>query len=122
MTDRKHTIGPLSVLAPNRSGGELGDSGDRGIQTADGVLIGEAWIECPGPGGSKHIMDADAVAQLWAAAPDMYEALKGCVAVLAILTAPEAIRRTTVSHAWASALAAESKARTALSKAEGSAA
>jgi hypothetical protein len=66
----------LSVLVPKRVGGELGEAGDRGIQTAGGVLLGEAWIECPGPGGTKHIMDAQANARLWSAAPDMLEALQ----------------------------------------------
>ena len=39
------------------------------------------------------------------------EALSECRKVLAMMTAPEAIKQTTASHAYAQAVAAEAKAR-----------
>lgn len=77
-----HTLGPLSILTPKRTGGELGDAGDRGIQTSKGILVGEAWTECPGPGGTKHIVDAESTARLWSAAPDLLDALKGLTRIV----------------------------------------
>lgn len=54
-----------------------------------------------------------------AAAPEMFEALRECQKALDSIVGPDAIKATSVSHAYAQALAAEVKARAALSKAEG---
>jgi hypothetical protein len=48
---------------------------------------------------------------------EMHDALSLCQHALAMLTAPDAIRSTTVHHAWAQAVMAETRARAALAKA-----
>jgi hypothetical protein len=47
----------------------------------------------------------------------MVAALKEATNALAMMTAPDAIRATSVQHAWAQAVAAEATARAALAKA-----
>lgn len=63
--------------------------------------------------------EARANARLIAAAPDMLAALRASQAALAMLTAPDAIKSTSVQHAWAQAVEAESKVRAAIERAEG---
>lgn len=64
------------------------------------------------------LADRDAANRAAAVAPELLEALTLCQRALAALVAPEAIKNTTVSHAFAQATEAECKARAALSKAE----
>jgi hypothetical protein len=58
------------------------------------------------------------------AAPDdgvtvLLEALKCCQSALAMVTAPDTIRSTSVTVAWATCIAAEAQARAALAQAGG---
>lgn len=61
----------------------------------------------------------EANARLIAASPSLLEALKEAQSVLAMMVEPGAIEQTTVINAYAAAKAAEAKARTAISQAEG---
>lgn len=56
-------------------------------------------------------------ANLIAAAPDLLEALREAQSALALMVSPDAIRQSTVSHAYAQLVAAEAKARAALARA-----
>ena len=49
----------------------------------------------------------------------LVEALREAQSALALMVSPDAIRQSTVSHAFAQATAAEAKARAALSRATG---
>jgi len=51
--------------------------------------------------------------------PELLEALRKCQAALAMLTAPDAIKSSSVLHAWAHCVEAEAAARAAISKATG---
>lgn len=71
-----HTPGPWNVIVPEKTGGALGDAGDRGIESA-GVAIAEAWEHCPtrgNPDGTR--VDAAANARLIASAPDLVTAMQ----------------------------------------------
>lgn len=57
-------------------------------------------------------------ARLFAAAPDLLAALTACQKALAMMTSPPRITGSSVQHAWAAAVAAETKARTAIAKIE----
>lgn len=61
----------------------------------------------------------EANARLIAAAPDLLAALKECQQTLAMLTDHDRIKESRVQIAWAQAIAAEAKARTAIAKGEG---
>jgi len=50
---------------------------------------------------------------------ELLEALRKCQAALAMLTAPDAIKSSSVLHAWAHCVEAEAAARAAISKATG---
>lgn len=103
----QHTPGPWKAEAPS----EYGIS----IVAPSGGSLGCAWPE--DLLGNMH--DAVANARLIAAAPDLLEALSAAQAALAMMTAPDAIKATSVQHAWAQAVEAEAKARAAIAKAEG---
>lgn len=90
------------------------------VRTATGVnerggMTGGLFVAQFFGGGLPSEHDA----RLIAAAPDMHDALRECQAVLAMFTAPDAIRQSTVASAYAAAVAAEAKARAALNKATG---
>ena len=61
----------------------------------------------------------EANARLIAAAPKMLEALTACQTALAMMTEPDEIKRSSVLNAWTVAVAAEAKARQAISLARG---
>ena len=68
--------------------------------------------ECGEPIGTPN-------ATLIAAAPALLEALVAAQAALAMMVQPDAIKKTTVTHAFAQATAAEAKARAAIQSATG---
>jgi hypothetical protein len=59
----------------------------------------------------------EANARLIAAAPDLIAALRQAQSALAMMVAPDAIRQTTILTAYAVAVEAEAKARSAITKA-----
>ena len=105
-----------------------------GLSSGPWVLDGHnlsAVIRCTVPRGhpdAKHLTgDYETIARyegpnwaanarLGAAAPEMHAALVKCQKALAMMIAPGAIKQTTVTHAFAQAVAAESAARLALLK------
>jgi hypothetical protein len=71
--------------------------------------------------GSESFSVREANARLISSAPDLLEALKACQHSLAMMTAPAAIQSTSVMDAWTHAVAAETKARAAITLATGDA-
>ena len=61
--------------------------------------------------------EAIANARLIAAAPELLDALRQCQSALAMMVAPDAIKSTSVLHAFAQVTAAEVVARAAIAKA-----
>lgn len=106
----KHTLTPWRVaLSPRRK--------------TLCILSDEAWIcgelsngngEDAGEGraNAEHIVHAVNVFE------DLVSALKEARGALALMTSPDAIQSSSVQHAWAQAVAAEARARSALAKAE----
>ena len=75
--EAKFTKGPLNIMGPSPGGGPNDDGGDYAVLDSAGCIIGEAICRVE-PGETR---DARANATLWAAAPEMYKALKRiCVA------------------------------------------
>jgi hypothetical protein len=68
---------------------------------------------------SAGMNDQPEYARLFAASSDLLTALIGCQKALAMMTSPQHIVGSSVQHAWAAAVAAETKARTAIAKAIG---
>lgn len=89
--------------------------------TDDTVVVDAARREVAAIDGDYNqpetwpIMEANA--KLIAAAPDMYAALDECQRALAMLVSEDSVRSTTSAQAYATAVAAEAKARAALSRA-----
>ena len=71
MNEAKFTKGPLGIEGPSLGGGPNDDGGDFAICDSTGAIIGEAICKT-GPG---EYYPARENATLWAAAPEMYEAL-----------------------------------------------
>ena len=72
MNEAKFTKGPLGIEGPSLGGGPIDDGGDFAICDSTGAIIGEAICKT-GPG---EYYPARENATLWAAAPEMYEALE----------------------------------------------
>jgi hypothetical protein len=83
------------------------------LMADDDKYVGHFYIDA-----SKGV-DADAVMELIAAAPDLLAALAEAQKALAMIVEPNAIKQSTVINAFAQVMAAEAKARTAIAKAEG---
>lgn len=116
----QHTPGPISIFRHDPHSEWFGNitghygKNERGIEEI-------RTIACLTRYGTPEEQEANAqrLERAWNCHDDLLGALQECQTVLAMLTEPEAIRSTTVYHAWGQAVAAEAKARAALSKALG---
>lgn len=97
----RHTPGPWRVIPPDCGGKPAVQRGTEG-----GFLVA-------GFDADREMADANLIA----AAPDEHAALKECQAVLHELVSGDP--KQSAMHIWARCVAAESKARTAIMKAEG---
>jgi hypothetical protein len=70
------------------------------------------WMPLPARPGSEPSPDASLMREI-------VEAMEAAQSALAMMIAPDAIKKTTVANAFATATAAESKVRAALARAEG---
>lgn len=67
-----YTKESLRISGPSLGSGSNDDGGDYAIIEPGGIIVGEAYHRV----GESAYRDAEANARLWAAAPDMAEALK----------------------------------------------
>lgn len=98
----KHTPGPWFI----KDGKYIAAYSD-GYEVEIGKV--NSWKDAPD--------EAAANSHLFAAAPELLEALQEAQACLLMLTDPERIQRARVQAAWAIAVATEAKARAAIQKA-----
>lgn len=92
-----------------------------------GLIRIEACSESPEAGDhiasltrtAKNEANAKHIVLCWNTHEELVEALEGAAKALAMLTEPDAIKSTSVQHAWAQCIAAERSARAALKAATG---
>lgn len=109
MGEQKHTALPWRVTEDER--GQI-------IRATDstGKPIASMWANGNDPKENAALIVR--AVNTYPAVADLVEALEHCQSALAMVIAPDAIKSSTVMHAFAQAIEAECKARTALSRFE----